>query len=177
MGSVERTGVSFISPPLAQDTEVTGPVVLVLWVSSTSEDADLFATIRNIGPDGKDVWEEGQQGHTDYVPVAKGWLRASHRKLDPEKSLPHRPYHTHNGREWLTPGEAVECHIEILPTCMVFRKGHRIRLDVQPRDGVGSSVYRHYHADYNIAAENTIYAGGDKAGYLVLPVIPAAGAG
>jgi hypothetical protein len=48
----------------------------------------------------------------------------------------------------------------------------RIRLDVQPRDGVGASVYRHYHADYNIGAQNTIYAGGDKPGYLLLPVIP-----
>jgi hypothetical protein len=56
---------------------------------------------------------------------------------------------------------------------MVFRKGHRIRLDVQPRDGVGSSVYRHYHADYNIGAQNTIHAGGDKGSYLMLPIIPA----
>jgi putative CocE/NonD family hydrolase len=173
MGSIDRTGISFISPPLTEDTEITGPIVLALWVSSTSEDADLFATIRNIGPDGKDVWEEGQQGHTDSVPVAKGWLRASHRKLDPKKSLPYRPYHAHDEREWLTPGEPVECHIEIWPTCMVFKKGHRIRLDVQSRDGVGASVYRHYHADYNIGAENTVHAGGDKAAYLVLPVIPA----
>jgi uncharacterized protein len=172
-GSVERTGISFVTAPLAEDTEVTGPIVLVVHVSSTSEDADIFATIRNIGPDGKDVWEIGQQGATDHVPVAKGWLRASHRRLDPEKSLPHRPYHAHDERQWLEPREVVECHVEIWPTSMVFKKGHRIRLDVQPRDGVGSSVYRHYHADYNIGAENTIYAGGDKASYLMLPVIPA----
>jgi uncharacterized protein len=38
---------------------------------------------------------------------------------------------------------------------MVFRKGHRLQLDIQPRDGVGASVYRHYHADYNIGAQNT----------------------
>ena len=171
-GSVDRTGISFITAPLEQDMEVTGPVVLVIWVSSTSKDVDIFATIRNIGPDGKDVWEEGQQGGHDFVPVAKGWLRASHRKLDPEKSLPHRPYHVHNGRQWLEPGKPVECHVEIWPTSMVFRKGHRIRLDVQPRDGVGSSVYRHYHADYNIGAQNSVHAGGDKASYLMLPVIP-----
>jgi putative CocE/NonD family hydrolase len=172
-GSVERTGISFVTAPLGEDTEVTGPIVLVLWISSTSEDADIFATLRNIGPDGKDVWEEGQQGHTDQVPVAKGWLRASHRKLDPAKSLPYRPYHAHDERQWLSPGEIVECHVEIWPTSMVFRKGHRIRLDVQPRDGVGSSVYRHYHADYNIGAMNTVHAGEDKVSYLLLPVIPA----
>ena len=171
-GSVDRTGISFMTEPFSEDTEVTGPVVLVVWVSSTSEDADVFATIRNIGPDGKDVWEEGQQGGHDYVPVAKGWLRASHRKLDPAKSLPYRPYHAHNERQWLKPGEPVECHVEIWPTSMVFKKGHRIRLDVQPRDGVGSSVYRHYHADYNTGAQNTIHTGGDKVSYLMLPVTP-----
>lgn len=172
LGSVDRTGISFVSAPLTEDTEITGPLVLVLWVSSTSEDMDIFATIRNIDPAGKDVWEEGQQGGADHVPVAKGWLRASHRKLDPEKSLPYRPYHVHNERQWLKPGEVVECHVEIWPTCMVFKKGHRIRLDIQPRDGVGSSVYRHYHADYNIGAQNTVYAGGDKVSYLLLPIIP-----
>ena len=172
LGSVDRTGISFITAPLIEDTEVTGPIVLVLWVSSSSEDMDVFATLRNIGSDGKDVWEDGQQGGGDYVPVAKGWLRASHRKLDPKRSLPYRPYHAHDERQWLKPGEIVECHVEIWPTSMVFKKGHRIRLDVQPRDGVGSSVYRHYHADYNIGAENTIYAGGDKVSYLLLPLIP-----
>jgi uncharacterized protein len=171
-GSVDRTGISLISAPLPEDTEVTGPIVLVLWVSSSSEDMDIFATIRNIGPDGKDVWEAGQQGW-DEVPVTKGWLRASHRKLDPERSLPYRPYHAHNERWWLNPGEPVECQIEIWPTSMVFGKGHRIRLDVQPRDGVGASAYRHYHADYNIGAQNTLYTGADRQSYLVLPVIPA----
>jgi len=170
-GSVDRTGISFVSAPFAEDTEVTGPGALVLWVSSTSEDMDIFATLRNIGPDGKDVWEAGQQGW-DEMPVAKGWLRAAHRKLDPAKSLPYRPYHAHDERQWLTPGEPVECHVELWPMCMVFKKGHRIRLDVQPRDGVGASAYRHYHADYNIGAENSLHAGGDRVSYLLLPIVP-----
>jgi uncharacterized protein len=171
-GAVGRTGISLQSAPLDQDTEVTGPMVLVLWVSGTSEDVDLFATIRNIGPDGKDVWEAGQQGWDD-VAVTKGWLRASHRKLDPAKSLPYRPYHAHDERQWLEPGQVVQCHIEIWPSCMVFNQGHRIQLDVQPRDGVGASVYKHYPPDYNIGAKNTIHAGGEWESYLLLPVIPA----
>jgi putative CocE/NonD family hydrolase len=165
-----RTGVSFETPPMTEDTEVTGPVVLNLWVSSTSKDMDIFATIRNIGPDGKDVWEVGQ--HRQPVPVTKGWLRASHRKLDPQRSLPHRPYHAHDERWWLEPDQPVECQVEIWPTCMVFKKGHKLRLDIQPRDGVGSAPYTHYHADYNVGARNTIHAGGDKASYLLLPIIP-----
>lgn len=168
-GALPQLGVSFQTEPLAQDTEITGPVTLVLWVSSTSEDMDVFATIRNIGPDGKDVFEQGQQGQP--VPVAKGWLRASHRQLDPALSLPYRPYHSHLEREWLTPREAVRMDVEIWPTCMVFAKGHRIRLDIQPRDGVGSAPYTHYCADYNTGT-NTIHSGGAKASYLLLPFIP-----
>ena len=63
----------------------------VLWVSSSTEDMDLFLTMRNFDADGNEVMETGQQGTP--VPVAKGWLRVSHRELDPELSLPYRPYH------------------------------------------------------------------------------------
>jgi predicted acyl esterase len=163
-------GVSLETPPLPEDVEVTGPVAARLWVASSSEDLDLFLTLRNIDADGNEVLETGQQGTP--VPVAKGWLRASHRELDPELSLPYRPYHRHQRRLYLAPGEIVETQVEIWPTSMVFRRGHRIRLDVQPRDGVGSQSYLHYHADYNTGT-NTIYSGGDKESYLLLPVIPA----
>jgi predicted acyl esterase len=169
-GGAGRSGVSFETPPMEQETEITGPIVLALWVSSTSEDMDIYATLRNIGPDGKDVFEVGSQGQP--VPLTKGWLRASHRKLDPARALPYRPYHAHDERWWLKPGEPVECQVEIWPTSIVLKKGHRLRLDIQPRDGVGSAPYTHYQADYNLGAENTIYAGGDKASYLLLPVIP-----
>lgn len=172
LAAQNKMGVAFETPPLAEDTEVTGPLMLNLWVSSSTEDMDIMVTLRNIDVDGKDVCEVGQQGQS--VPaVTKGWLRASHRKLDPARSLPYRPFHAHNERQWLKPGEIVECQVEIWPTCMVFKKGHRIRLDIQSRDGAGSQMYGHYHADYNLGAENTIYSGGDKPSYLLLPVIPA----
>jgi putative CocE/NonD family hydrolase len=167
--SLPRLGVSFETAPLSADLEVTGPINLRLWVSSSTDDMDIFATLRNIDSEGKDVWEIGQQQQP--VPVAKGWLRASHRKLDRELSLPYRPYHTHDERQWLKRGEIVQVEVEIWPTCMVFRKDHRIRLDIQPKDGVGSAPYTHYSADYNIG-ENTVYTGGDMASCLLLPIIP-----
>jgi putative CocE/NonD family hydrolase len=163
-------GISLVTAPLEQDTEITGPLAAQLWVSSTTEDMDLFLTLRNIDPDGKDVLEVGQQGQA--VPVAKGWLRASHRELDPDLSLPYRPYHKHLRRQWLEPNEIVQVQVEIWPTSMVFKKGHRIRLDIQPRDGLGSAPYTHYHADYNVG-DNTIYSGGDKESFLLVPIIPA----
>jgi predicted acyl esterase len=162
-------GVSLETPPLPEDLEVTGPLAASFWVSSSSEDMDLFLTLRNIDPDGTDVMETGQQGTP--VPVAKGWLRVSHRELDPALTLPYRPYHAHRRRLYLRPGEIVQVEVEIWPTSMVFRKGHRIRLDIQPRDGLGSQSYMHYHADYNTGT-NTIHAGGEREGYLLLPVIP-----
>jgi uncharacterized protein len=162
-------GIALQTPPLPADLEITGPLMASLWVSSATEDMDLFLTLRNFDTDGNEVMETGQQGAP--VPVAKGWLRVSHRELDPDLSLPYRPYHAHKRRLYLKPGEIVEVQVEIWPTSMVFKKGHRIRLDVQPRDGAGSAGYLHYHADYN-RGTNTVYAGGDKASYLLLPVIP-----
>ena len=169
-GHPPAKGISLVTPPMAEDTEITGPVAAQLYVSSTSEDMDLFLTIRNIDPAGNDVWDTGQQG--GQVPVAKGWLRVSHRELDPALSKPYRPYHKHLRRLWLKPGEIVKVDVEIWPTSMVFKKGHRLRLDIQPRDGVGSAPYTHYHADYN-DGQNTVYAGGDKELFLLVPIIPA----
>jgi uncharacterized protein len=168
-GSLAPMGISLETAPLTDDTEITGPLAAVLWVSSITEDMDVFLTLRKIGPDGKDVFEVGQQGQD--VAVTKGWLRASHRELDPALTLPYRPYHKHTRRQYLEPGEIVRLDIEIWPTSMVFQKGHRIRLDIQPRDGICSAPFTHYHADYNTGT-NTVYAGGDMESFLLLPVIP-----
>ena len=163
-------GIALQTPPLPNDVEVTGPLMASFCVSSDSEDMDLFLTLRNFDADGNEILEMGQQGAP--VPVAKGWLRVSHRELDPELTLPYRPYHKHQRRLYLRAGEIVQVQVEIWPTSMVFKKGHHIRLDVQPRDGAGSAGYLHYHADYNTGM-NTVYAGGKYESYLLLPVIPA----
>ena len=165
-------GLSLETALLTENLEITGPLAASFWVSSSSEDMDLFLTLRNIDAQGNDIMETGQQGTP--VPVAKGWLRVSHRELDDKLSLPYRPYHKHTRRLFLKPGEIVKVDVEIWPTSMVFKKGHRIRLDIQPRDGLGSQGYMHYHADYNTGT-NTIYSGGEHDSYLLLPVIPAQG--
>ena len=167
-----RTGVSFETAPMKADTEITGPIVLNIWVSSTSEDMDILATLRNIDAKGRDVPELGQRGEPNEC-ITKGWLRASHRKLDKEKSLPYRPYHAHNERWLLKKGEIVECQVEIISTSIVIKKGHQLRLDISPKDGHASAHFTHYHADYNDGAFNTLYSSKDKPTYLVLPIIPA----
>jgi uncharacterized protein len=145
--------VSFVTEPLEEDVELTGHIKLVMWVSSETDDLDVFAYIRDMAPDGT------------VETATRGILQASHRKLDPEKSTPYRPYHTHDEEQKLTSGEIVPIEVEIWATSMIFEAGHRIRLDVNAHDG------QHYFAAYNLE-NNTIYTGGDRASYVVLPIIP-----
>ena len=65
---------------------------------------------------------------------ALGWLRASHRKLDPARTLPYRPYHPHDEIEPLTPGVPVELDVEIWPTCIVVPQGYRIGFSIRGND-------------------------------------------
>ena len=74
-------GVTFTAPPLPADTEITGPVAARLYVSSSSTDADLFLVLRVFAPGGEEVTFPG--AIDPHTPVAQGWLRMSHRKLDP----------------------------------------------------------------------------------------------
>ena len=145
--------ISFTTEPLAADVEITGHINLVMWVSSETDDLDVFAYLRKVNPDGS------------VVTATRGILQASHRKLDPERSTPYRPYHTHDEEQKLTPGEVVPIEVEIWATSMVFEAGSRIRLDVNAHDA------QHYFAAYNLG-DNTVYTGGDRASYLVLPIVP-----
>src|SRR6185369_13330411 len=125
-------GVTFRTPALSRPIEITGPVAAKLWLSSQTVDADVFLALRVFDPDGKEVTFQGS--NDPRVPVGLGWLRASQRKLDPQKSLPYRPWHSHDESQKLTPGEAVELDIEIWPTCIVIPAGFRLALAVRGKD-------------------------------------------
>ena len=124
-------GVTF-SMVAKKATEITGPPALKLRISSATTDADLFVVLRVFDPQGKEVLFQGALD--PKTPVGQGWLRASHRKLDPDLSLPYRPYHTHDELQKLKPGEKVELDIEIWPTCIVVPEGYRIALSIRGRD-------------------------------------------
>jgi len=124
-------GVTF-SMVAERETEITGPSVLKAWISSATTDADLFVVLRVFDPAGKEVLFYGALD--PKTPVGQGWLRASHRKLDPKKSLPYRPWHTHDEKQPLKPGEVVELDVEIWPTCIVVPAGYRIALSIRGRD-------------------------------------------
>ena len=127
-------GLLFLTPPLEREIELTGPSMARLFVSSTTTDADLFLVLQVFAPDGKEVVFHGALD--PHTPVAQGWLRASHRKLDPLLSRPYRPYHTHDEKQPLPPGQVVQLDIEIWPTCIVIPAGYRIGLSVRGKDYV-----------------------------------------
>jgi len=184
-------GVTFLTAPLERDTEITGPIAAKLWVSSATEDADLFLVVRIFAPDLREVTFMGALD--PHTPVAQGWLRASHRKLDRKLSLPHRPYHTHDEIQKLKPGEVCELDIEVWPTCIVVPRGYRIGLSVRGRDyewpggtaqGLGNlnavftgvGPFRHNDPRDRPAAvfggDVTLHTGPDHPAHLLLPVIP-----
>ena len=125
-------GVTFLSEPLGKQTEITGPLAARLRVSSSTEDADLFLVFRVFAPDLREVTFMG--AIDPHTPVAQGWLRASHRKLDPMLSTEYRPYHSHDEKQLLSKGEIVTLDVEIWPTSIVVPAGYRVALSVRGRD-------------------------------------------
>jgi predicted acyl esterase len=186
-------GVTFLGRPLEQETEITGPVAARLRVSAESSDADLFLVLRVFAPDLREVTFQGALD--PHTPVAQGWLRASHRKLDPARSRPWRPWHTHDEPQPLAPGQAYPLDVELWPTCIVVPPGHRLALTVRGRDyqypggagaGLGTfsptftGVGPFLHDDPRdrppeVFGRNvTLHCGPDDPPHVLLPIIPPA---
>ena len=81
--------------------------------------------------------------------LTRGWLKASHRAIDPTRSKPWRPWHplTRQAQKKVIPGEITEYAIEILATANLFRRGHRICIEIASADmptGVGGATNAEY---------------------------------
>ncbi len=190
-------GLTFLSAPLEEPMEITGPAAAKLFVSSDTQDADIFVVLRVFTPDMAEVTFVG--ANEPHTPISHGWLRASHRKLDPDRTLPYRPYHTHDELQPLTPGEVYELDVEIWPTCIVVPTGYRIGVSLRGRDyvypgsppaplpaaGIGATSaavftgvgpFRHNQAaDRNPATYGgnvTLHAGGEHPSFMLLPIVP-----
>ena len=183
-------GVTFSMAPLEKETEITGPLAAKLFLSSSTQDADLFLIVRVFDPDGKELTF---MGSTDpNTPIANGWLRASHRRLDPKRSKPYQPYHPHDRVDPLTPGKVYECDVEILPTCIVLPVGWRVALTVRGKDYEYEGELSEFGKKFHYATRGTggmthedpdnrpkdifggkvtLYAGGGRKSYLLMPII------
>ena len=184
-------GVTFFLPPWNKEIEITGPISSKLFVSSETTDTDLFLIVRLFSPDMKEIVFQGTLDPN--TPIANGWLRASHRKLDIDKSMPWQPYHTHDEKQLLIPDKVYELDIEIWPTCIVIPPGYRLALSVRGKDYVYSCATNHrlsnmkntftgvgpfLHNDAIDRPESvfnrkvTLYSGPDHQSSLLLPIIP-----
>ena len=186
----EGEGYIFMTSAMKEDMEVTGPIASKIWLSSEMTDADVILALRLYDPAGKEVVFIGS--NDPRTPIGLGWLRASHRKLDPIETKPYRPWHTHD-EEWpLTPNEPVEMDIEIWPTSFVVPKGYRLGLNIRGSDyevdgkdaGVAHAPYQmkgvgpFTHTNLNdrppevFGGKHKLHFSSEKMPFVLLPVIP-----
>ncbi len=184
-------GVTFISEPLEKETEITGPLAARLLVSSSTADADLFLVFRVFTPDLREVVFQG--AIDPHTPIAQGWLRASHRKLDARVSKEYRPYHSHDQKQLLKKDEVVQLDVELWPTSIVVPAGHRLGLTVRGKDyewqkstGARLSNFKNelrgcgpfLHDDPRdrpasiFGGRTTLHLKPESPNYLLIPVIP-----
>ncbi|MHC1601002.1 MAG: CocE/NonD family hydrolase [Candidatus Nezhaarchaeales archaeon] len=164
-----QNGRAIFEYMFTEKTELTGYMKLRLWVEAKgSDDMDLFVAIDKIDRAGERVTFP-HESMFDDGPVAKGWLRVSHRELDEEKSTPWQPVHKHERELKLKPGEIVPVDIEIWPSSTLFRRGEKLRLIIQGRD-IYAPWYRHPRTVNK--GEHVIYTGGKYDSHLLIPVVP-----
>ncbi len=148
----------FETAPLEQDIEVTGPITVKLWISSSAPDTDFTAKLLDIYPPNAD-YPEGY-----HMNLADGILRCRYRN-------------SFEREEMMTPGEIEPIEIYLPPTSNLFQKGHRIRLDISssnfPRfdlnPNTGEPMGRHTRMEI---AHNAVYCDRAHPSHLVLPIIP-----
>lgn len=131
-----RRILTFTSPPLQADLEIAGPIALRLYASSNQEDTDFCVRLCD-----QPALEAGQRHLLESLDlslpapvVSRGWLKASHRALDAERSRPGRPWHSHQHPEPLERDRVYAFDIEVWPAAWLFRRGHSIRLEIAPGD-------------------------------------------
>lgn len=153
-------------------TDVIGGMRLRLWVEAEgSDDLDLFVAVLKVDSHGRlvdfpfaNVLERG--------PVALGWLRASSRALDEQRSTDDRPWHRHHGEQRLRPGEIVPVDVEVWPSSTRFDAGETLRVALRGSDFYAGAVMSR-HSDTRSAGVHVVHTGGEHDSFLVLPTRPA----
>lgn len=166
-------GLELLSAPAARRVEITGPAALRLWVSTEAPDVDVFVGVWLIDERGKTVPAYGIQGQE--VPHAFGCLRGTHRTLDESRSLPYRPFHAHTELASIPAGEPIPLDIEIWPTSIILRPGHRLKVVLSSIDSWSEPTVRHDDpADRptRFPGPVTVHTGGAHDSAFLLPIIP-----
>lgn len=153
------SALTFDSDVFWGTTTFAGSASFDTWISSTAADTDLEVTLSEIRPDGTEVY------------IQSGWLRASHRALDPARSTALRPEHTHQAADYqlLTPGQPTFVRLQIMPFAHTVRFGSKLRVTI---DAPGASRARWKFETINQPGQvNTIFHSASRPSKLVLPVV------
>ncbi len=152
-----------------RDTELTGFSRVHLFMSTDKAlDMDVFVRFNKLSADGEKLLAR----YTNFYSGPNGRLRVSLRAEDPEKSNEFVRYHTYRERAYIDPFEVVEFDVNVWPTAMLFHAGEQLQVEV-----CGYEIMTAHAGDALIETcnrgEHTVYTGGDRASYLVLPLAPA----
>lgn len=154
--------LKYLTSPMSEDMEVTGPIALYLYASIDTDDTNWIVTLT-------DVDEHGAE-----TELTRGWLKASHRAVDKGKSKPWQPYHPHTKPEAVIPGEIYEYAIEVRPTSNVFRAGHCVKLEIASMDlpMPPKRGPKPHHLASSRTTLHKIYRNEKWPSHLLLPIIP-----
>lgn len=165
----------YATPPLSESVEVTGSPILHLYAALDQEDANFIVHLYDVAP--------GEERSLLEV----GYLKASHRIIDEDRSKPWRPYHNHMRVEPVKPGHIYEYVIPILPFSRVIKAGHRIELEITTMDPIVKTRYLEHptargggsggltgmgHLPSFRLTYYKIYRDAKHQSHLVLPIIP-----
>jgi predicted acyl esterase len=147
---------------MPEDVTVIGPAALNFFASLDTDDTNWIIRLSDLAPGGTET------------NLAKGYLKASHRAIDPDKSTPYEPYHPHAQSVPVNPGEINEYKVALGKVTNVFRAGHRIKLEIQsmesPRDPE-MQIHYHPHLPGSRTTLHKIYRDGKFPSHLVLPIV------
>ena len=149
-----RRVLTFTTAPLEQDVEIAGPIKLVLHASSSRDDMDFFVKLSEQMPQSAEDRAKGLNPASYWI--TKGWLRASHRALDPNKSSEMEPYHTHSDPQPIEPGKIYRFDISVEPMAHRFRRATGSAGDRQRRFRGHRRLWTHYYIPNKIGTD-TIY--------------------
>ena len=174
----------YMTDPLPEDTLVIGPVALYLNAAIDQDDTNWIVVLKDVGPDvSVRTARPGEVDVPKNLPereLTRGWLKASHKAVDPKRSKPWRPWHplTRKAQQKIKPGEINEYAIEILSTANMFKAGHRICIDITSLDlpsglaGAHDVEYAPYHLCSSKTVVHKIYHDAKHPSYVLLPMIP-----
>ncbi|HTP40406.1 MAG TPA: CocE/NonD family hydrolase [Steroidobacteraceae bacterium] len=159
----QHGALEFRTPPVVENTEIVGPLVLNFWASTTDTEVLWFVTL----------FQQDASG-TETI-LTRGWLRGSQRRVDAAQSTSWAPHHPHDRREPLTPGEIYEFNIAIVPTGVLLTGGMRLGLrikatdrDAVPTDFIDLHAYGHLWRDTE--QHITVYHDSAHPSHLLVPV-------